>query len=789
MAHPDNAMGFRFIKGDDMTAYHKNILPAIQSRQDALLLLAALLFVVLTNGPLFSGHWLPPHDSLYRYETFHYFYNAFLQDGELPLWIAHGAYGQPASYAQWAGLSPLAYFTGALGWLAGAQDTLFLFHVSNLLDVWVYVLGLVVVGGRLYHRFWIKAAVVAGALLGHFWWFQPYFQLYQIYGWPLVYYFLLRFSEEGQVRDLLYAGLIMVLSLVGNTPYIGPLYFWMGVIFVVFSVREWPVVRRALPALGRRENLLPLLLLLLVTGLLAHFALGTLAHVENVSQGRDMVTHQVPLDTFLNYGRYGFSTLAAMLASGAFPHEDLGFYMGLALPFVVGIGLFRCRHRHFLAFAAVGLFLFWLSLGGVFAMVVYHWPGMGYFRHLSYLYPAIRLAFLLAAGVWLQEWLAVADNQGRTGRGRLAAALLLAGMALDMWVGRTRHEALDWPRDVLLLDLSWQGALLSRLAVYLFGLWLARGLLRQQRRLLAGQLLVAVFLLDLGLFHWQGWMQAPLQQAPLPASLFQAEATVFQPRRLVQQADFANFSPRSRQIFQLLAGDSPQTLKYHHALAYGWTGVDPCQPLLRSELFSANVLRMIRARGGQPGQYPTATFFPADDPGFLTLMGCESDKLQWFHHSQWARDKGEAVALLHALPDPSRVVVLEESPQAPRLTWPAPATPVSAHIRVRSFSANHLTLQVRLAGSSPAWLLYADAWHVDWRARVDSQPVAVYPAQVGFKAIAIPPGEHQVVWQLLPSVQGREGGVLALLGLLAGVGLLSGSGGVILRRQKIQSAS
>lgn len=69
-------------------------------------------------------------------------------------------------------------------------------------------------------------------------------------------------------------------------------------------------------------------------------------------------------------------------------------------------------------------------------------------------------------------------------------------------------------------------------------------------------------------------------------------------------------------------------------------------------------------------------------------------------------------------------------------------------IKVQSFGANHLKAAVHR--ERDGWLYYAETWDPYWEASLDGKPIKVFRANLQYKAVAVPAGDHVVEFQHRP---------------------------------------
>jgi hypothetical protein len=70
-------------------------------------------------------------------------------------------------------------------------------------------------------------------------------------------------------------------------------------------------------------------------------------------------------------------------------------------------------------------------------------------------------------------------------------------------------------------------------------------------------------------------------------------------------------------------------------------------------------------------------------------------------------------------------------------------------VTITEYKPERVALAV--ATDRPGYLLLTDSWYPGWEAWLDGQPVSIYRADYIFRAVAVPPGKHTVVFEFRPS--------------------------------------
>ena len=115
--------------------------------------------------------------------------------------------------------------------------------------------------------------------------------------------------------------------------------------------------------------------------------------------------------------------------------------------------------------------------------------------------------------------------------------------------------------------------------------------------------------------------------------------------------------------------------------------------------------------------------------------------------------------------DPADTVLLEEEP--PDGFVPEPS---GGQGKAEVVSRTHNTVTVSANAPAPAMLVLADAYYPGWRATLNGDRVPILPAYHAFRAVALPEGEHEIVFRYAPASH-RWGIGLSLVGMALGCAL------------------
>jgi hypothetical protein len=110
------------------------------------------------------------------------------------------------------------------------------------------------------------------------------------------------------------------------------------------------------------------------------------------------------------------------------------------------------------------------------------------------------------------------------------------------------------------------------------------------------------------------------------------------------------------------------------------------------------------------------------------------------------------------------VLVAGDGAERPATPHAAPAAPPAHDVQLLSYGAHEASW--RVATDREGFLVVGDSYYPGWQAFLDGRRVDLHRANVAFRAVAVPPGTHDVVLRFRPTS-------VALGAALSGVGLLA----------------
>jgi|HubBroStandDraft_1064217.scaffolds.fasta_scaffold00523_6 hypothetical protein len=167
-------------------------------------------------------------------------------------------------------------------------------------------------------------------------------------------------------------------------------------------------------------------------------------------------------------------------------------------------------------------------------------------------------------------------------------------------------------------------------------------------------------------------------------------------------------------------------------------------------------------------------FLPPDrDRGWILENAAARPRFQIYPRHVAVDTPEQALAALAALSEPVLVIENPASTHLAEMADSAGSTPGSVDFEIVEATAT--SYRLKLSARAPAWLFLADANYPGWHARLDGADTPVFTAQLLGKAVAIPPGDHELVLRF-DSETIRWGCCLSLGSVALALGL-AGAGG------------
>ncbi len=143
------------------------------------------------------------------------------------------------------------------------------------------------------------------------------------------------------------------------------------------------------------------------------------------------------------------------------------------------------------------------------------------------------------------------------------------------------------------------------------------------------------------------------------------------------------------------------------------------------------------------------------------------------HQAERVTDASQAIEAMQAPAfDPEQTVTLLRRPTEENgLVIGGQPSPQDQAVITR-YESERVEILVTLA--SPGWLVLTDSYYPGWQATVNGQPAEIEPANLLFRAVELPAGEHRVVFEFRPPSVWVGVGVSGLSLLAVVIGLAAG---------------
>ncbi|MBF0589581.1 MAG: hypothetical protein HQL53_10680, partial [Magnetococcales bacterium] len=419
----------------------------------------------------------------------------------------------------------------------------------------------------------------------------------------------------------------------------------------------------------------------------------------------------------------------------------------------------------------------------------------------------------------------------------LLATLLILAMAADVAMHDGARGLANLMDSGVLNDLRWRAFFLFRIGALEIGLLIliiwrllplrdgahhhstaSTGIPPANRR---GHhlalLLLLIVALDIGSYRVQIHLGSMQYEAGAWDHLFQSSKSPYHPQRIYHPES----DSRGDDAIALASAKTDYfNIQYAMSL-YPFAHLDPCFPQMiktKIQVMNLPVERMLAglfddnffSKLNIKSIHTPAYFRDFHRADFISALGCESNKLTLLRHPKIAKDDAHTRALFKNSDDMERTLILNapspellarikspETEEASDESNPAVSSTegwsesevdddslesdaawdamVDGSIQVTQFSANRIGMTVIVSDGEPAWLLYRDGYHPHWRAWRNGLEEPVAQANMGFKALWIPPGEHQVRFEFDHGLMKTSGHLLigiSALGALTLIGVM-----------------
>jgi hypothetical protein len=682
------------------------------------------------------------HDTMINFQVFATVYSSFSTWGEFPLWMPLTSQGITADFAYAFTFTPAFYLAAFIGKLFSGNDSLLLFRLGLYLEEVLLLYGLYRLS-TVFHSHRITPIIVSiTGVLSVSWVAQIHWNFHLIYLYPLLLYHTVRYLQGGGLEHAACALILMTL---------GGLFYPQ--IFIAFTLCAFAAIWIFLmrPTFQQlvcyRGSVFGGLLITTVAFAVAFLNVQFARHVIDGMQSFTSLRQadgSVGLETFLTYGGHVSPVKFMEFIYGAPVRFAFVAYSGLFTVLFVIFALVRVKTRCFWVFMSLTgvVLLFSLGASGYVAEIAYRFfPEMDKFRHIGFVTPVAKILLIIASGFGIDYYL-----QRTNGRFRNTLILFVIALALGM--------------VFLLIDIShgWQYAYAVdqnliipfqfhwiQWGVVLMFTLVAFGLLNQPHTAnMVGITLLLCVLFGMGSYKYFLEWHSPAMK-PESITQWQTHRHAYDVRPLM-------YSPTRQRESDKNAIEKLSMMEVwgaHNSLGYGSLPVDLCFPVHRVDLVNISFFDLIASRLGSENFSSSKSSFSLDRVGndkvLMDAIGCNMPKLYLAKYPIFKNSYDDAkLAVKSSSNLYANPIIQKQCNSACESDSAVKITDDLDLIEINHFSSNQMIASVNVPSGSNRFLVYLDSLHSGWKAMVDGVATTIYPANIAFKAIELPPGAHEI---------------------------------------------
>ena len=704
----------------------------------------------------------PRHDSLYNYQIFSFYLSSFSESGYLPAWIPEMNFGMAGPYYQLTFLGIGSYVSIFLGHALGLTNSLGLYYFSILIDYLVFAIGVIAVSRLTMASSLARIYVLWASTFSVFPLVQYGFTFHIFYALPLCMFWLIKFFEERRLTYLVCLLITELAATIGGAIYFSSIHLLVLSVFFIPYILKFCQSPRVLVV---KRDWIFIAGTLLVYGLFIYLLFQTVSNFASVTPMRTKGLF-VSRSVFLNWARSDLAFPLLGWITGKNFYGDNTYYIGLIPWGLLLLNAIKNQRKQKTLFQR-GIFYsivvsIGLALGGIIARVVYFFPLMFLYRHISLIYGVIGLLIIFSSAFALDELL------GRR-----------EGNAIKCGKVKNARQRFNWPLLVLFGDFIYVfihfgfNPVFGPISIHQFNAFGGRlfvlilmlaiyfvirnyskskaGRWPYNRQITLSSLLLVFLCVDLGVFQYQvnskyleNFRDAPSDKKKWADinegkySFVRSKDISLEHKAYLAELDanykgkFINVLYRSSNA--LFKEDTCDLLDKHEALSrsiydFFWYKEIPLAPTL-----SKDTVERIE-----------------NDEEIQGALACDKDIVQFYKISQtvvgnqldiiekW-KNSATGGLLLVGKNNSNRVLGKADQSLSPGAD--------TFRYSVVNYPGDRLLMNV-VAGAD-GWLYFADAYDKRWRAYIDGAEVPILRANIGFKAIRLAKGAHVVDFVISP---------------------------------------